>query len=387
MGGGEINLFLLAKALVQEGTEVTILTSKQDAPNYERVEGIEIYRCFDTAKSASTLLANLQRSSLTGKIAQQANKLIKKHKFHLVHFIGSMVTVAPYINIPKFATIESFPALCPKGDRIYHGQSECQIVCNYSEFATCQKQSKEVGKMTNRWYLKYNPLASRYIYSHYHAMNQGMKACNLVAISRYVANLLAAQGKSSALIPNALDLDSYVLPGKDNNKPVILYLGSLTHFKGPKVLLEAMQGLNCTLQLYGKGNRHEELQNFINKHNLDAEIHDPVPYAQIPQLYAQADIIVFPSIWPEPFGRIPIEAAAAGKPIIASNIGAIRETVADNGILVTPGDTNELRSALNKLINDPTLRKEMGHKGIVLAQQYHQTMIAKKMIKYYEDVV
>ena len=113
---------------------------------------------------------------------------------------------------------------------------------------------------------------------------------------------------------------------------------------------------------------------------LDAEIYAPVPYDRIPEIYASADLIIFPSIWPEPFGRIAIEAKAAGKPVIASNIGGIKETA---DILVEPGNVKELNATIKKYIEfHPT--KKMFPK-IKMNKQYNEDIVINKMIKLYRE--
>ena len=71
---------------------------------------------------------------------------------------------------------------------------------------------------------------------------------------------------------------------------------------------------------------------------------------------------VAPSIWPDPFPVVALETAAAGKPIIASRIGGLQDSVADgeSGILVPPGDRTALAMALKLLVEDEGLRQRMG---------------------------
>jgi len=146
--------------------------------------------------------------------------------------------------------------------------------------------------------------------------------------------------------------------------------------------------MNVRCDLYGEGILREELQQMINENGLDAEIHLPAPYQEIPDLYAKADIIVFPSLWPEPFGRIAIEAMAAGKPVIGSKVGAIPELIAEEtGILVTPGNSVELRQAIQKLIANPARREELGRNGRKVAEQkYSSDCVITKLIEFYEQV-
>lgn len=403
MGGGEINVNLLAKALVKNKVEVFLLTSYHPGLNrVEIVDGIKVYRTLKTAADPHSIINNLKRSiDLPKSIVKEVNNIVKKQKFDAIHFIGASIIAAPKLkklNIPLFATIESFPALCPKGDRFYHGKKECGYNCSFFKYIFCQMNSTEIGKVRNKFYLKYNLLSLAYVYHYYRRLNQSLHYCNLIAISEYVKKILFRQSLDGKVIPNALDTKKYKLIEcqKNNNantkkivknglkKIKVLYLGSLTKFKGPQILLKALTGLNCHADFYGEGPLKKDLLIKIKKHHLDAQIHTPVSYSKIPEIYANADIVVFPSAWPEPFGRIAIESMAAGKPIIGSDIGAIKELIAKGaGILVRPGNVNELRTAIKKLIQNPELRRNMGKIGVKAAQEYDEKNTMRKIKNFY----
>lgn len=401
MGGGEINVNLLAKALVKNKVKVFLLTSYHPGLNrVETVDGIKVYRTLKTAADPHSIINNLKRSiDLPKSVIKEVNKIVKKQKFDAIHFIGASIIAAPKLkklNIPLFATIESFPALCPKGDRFYHGKKECNYNCSFFKYIFCQMNSTEIGKVRNKFYLKYNLVSLAYVYRYYRQLNRSLRYCNLIAISEYVKKILFRQSLDSKVIPNALDTKKYKLieRQKNNNankivknnpkKINLLYLGSLTKFKGPQILLQALTGLNCHADFYGEGPLKKDLLIKIKKYNLDAQIHNPVPYSKIPEIYANADIVVFPSAWPEPFGRIAIESMAAGKPVIGSDIGAIKELIAKGaGILVKPNNVNELRTAIKKLIQNQKLRTNMGKIGVKAAQEYDEENTMKKIKTFY----
>ena len=403
MGGGEINLFLIAKALVKNGEDVSVLTSYHSGlKRVEIIEGIKIYRKLKTADNPSGVKNNWIRSRLFPKsIVKETKKLNKKLKFDLIHFIGTSIIAAKELrkikglrkdNVPLFATIESYPALCPKGDRFYHGKKECKFVCSFSKFLSCQINSSEIGKTRNSWYLRYNPLFVYYVYNYYKKLNEGLKYCKLIAISEYVQKILLQHKKKSVVIPNMLEIDKFnvkINKKKNKSKKIkVLYLGSLTKFKGPQVLLKAIKGLDVKCNLYGDGPLKEELQNYIKRNNLDSEIHQPVSYDKIPEVYANHDLVVFPSIWPEPFGRIAIEAMAAGKPVIGSDIGGIRETIEEReGILVKAGNSHELKKQILNVTENRELKKfkVMGVKNV--KDKYSELEVIKKMIKRYQETL
>jgi glycosyltransferase involved in cell wall biosynthesis len=72
-----------------------------------------------------------------------------------------------------------------------------------------------------------------------------------------------------------------------------------------------------------------------------------------------------PSVWPEPFGLVGIEALAAGRPVVASSTGGIGDWLEDgvSGLCVTPGDAPALARALNGLLADPAKQRAMGAAG------------------------
>jgi L-malate glycosyltransferase len=104
-----------------------------------------------------------------------------------------------------------------------------------------------------------------------------------------------------------------------------------------------------------------------------------------PQFMKHMDIIVVPSIFEEPFGRVNIEAMAAGKPVIASRVGGIPEVIEDNvsGILVPNGDGDALAKAMIKLIDDSGLRRRLGENGRKFVEEKFDT---KKQIKDLEAI-
>ena len=103
-----------------------------------------------------------------------------------------------------------------------------------------------------------------------------------------------------------------------------------------------------------------------------------------------SDIIVMPSQWEEPFGRVAAEAGAASKPIVASNIGGIPEIIehGKNGFLVEKGDLDSLVKFVKKLIKNKRLREKMGKKGReIIGKKFSNEMHVKKIEKIYEGLL
>jgi glycosyltransferase involved in cell wall biosynthesis len=141
-------------------------------------------------------------------------------------------------------------------------------------------------------------------------------------------------------------------------EPYILYFGDVTEDKGVGVLVEAYRELADAppLVLIGR----QELEGVGEVPGVHAL--DPMPHPVAIEALRRAAFTAAPSLLPESFGIVALEAAAAGKPTIAADHGGLRDVVADGetGFLVTPGDREEMRASLARLSGDPALRERMG---------------------------
>jgi glycosyltransferase involved in cell wall biosynthesis len=90
--------------------------------------------------------------------------------------------------------------------------------------------------------------------------------------------------------------------------------------------------------------------------------HGTLPRPELIDHYYSADVFVFPSIWNEGYGAPPVEAMAAGTPVVATRSGAVVETVRDQetGFLVDKNDSHGLGEAILKLLENDALRERMG---------------------------
>jgi glycosyltransferase involved in cell wall biosynthesis len=106
-------------------------------------------------------------------------------------------------------------------------------------------------------------------------------------------------------------------------------------------------------------------------------------------LYAKCDIVLLPSVYPEPFGRGSIEAMSFGKPVVASRIGGIPEAIIDgvNGILIPAGDSDSMAEAVLRLVRDTCLKERMGQAALkILEQRFSSEEAVSQVIKLYTEL-
>jgi glycosyltransferase involved in cell wall biosynthesis len=126
----------------------------------------------------------------------------------------------------------------------------------------------------------------------------------------------------------------------------------------------------------------ESIENHSRIHHLPWRI-DPAP------VYTAADIVAFPS-YREGFGNVPVEASAMELPVVASDIMGCRESVEDGvtGLLVPPADTQALRDALKKLIDDPQLRRKLARNGRRrVEQKFRQELVFQGYLKQFLELL
>ena len=176
------------------------------------------------------------------------------------------------------------------------------------------------------------------------------KVNTYVAISQFVRDRLIEGGFPAEKItvkPNFAQLNGDVDPSM-GTKDFILYVGRITREKGADLLLEAYRrsGTNLPLKIIGAGDLHipRELAERVI-------LMGKLPLAQVYAQMREALCVVMPGAWPEPFGRVAVEAFANGAAVIASDIAGCSEIIEHErtGWLFPPGDMVALASLISRL--------------------------------------
>ena len=154
-------------------------------------------------------------------------------------------------------------------------------------------------------------------------------------------------------------------PPPTGDAPHFLFLGRLVPQKGPQWILRTMTKLDIPVKLDigGEGPMRAELEDFCNKHGLQHRVkfHGWVTQDRVKALIAHSRAVIVPSLWHEPAGLVTLEAAAAGRAVIASRVGGVPEYALDEySLMVRPGDTSQLAQAMQKLAKEYDRAVRMG---------------------------
>lgn len=178
----------------------------------------------------------------------------------------------------------------------------------------------------------------------------------------------------------------------------ILYVGGTFPRKNLPTLIKAYALLQKDLRrkyqlvvLTGSssGRGSERLRDLINSTNLDATIIedivvvDFVPQDELVMLYNAATVFVYPSIC-EGFGLPPLEAMSCGTPLVTSNAPAMNEVAKDAGVLVDPLNASEISGALEKMLLNAGLRKELSSKGLKRSKDFSWERTARGTLEVFK---
>lgn len=200
-------------------------------------------------------------------------------------------------------------------------------------------------------------------------------AC-IVACNHDVASEFADLGARVELIPHGVDLSRFqpADPATSNGCLAVLAVGRLVEKKGFPVLIEAVALARSPLavRIVGDGPMHDELAARIAARGVGDRVTmvGPLTHDELPAEYAAAQVVAVPSIVNSAGDRdglpnVVLEAMATGRPVVASDVGAVSAAVQDDatGILVPPGDAVALAVALDRLAADAGLREHLGRGG------------------------
>ena len=188
-------------------------------------------------------------------------------------------------------------------------------------------------------------------------------------------------------------LNEELLAQKDIRCPFILAVGNLQPRKNLSHLINAFAkikkhtGISHQLVIAGKALwRESEVYRAVREHGLENHVvfTGYVPDEDLVQLYNQADVFVYPSLY-EGFGLPVIEAMACGTPVVTSDSSSIPEVAGDAAMLVNPEDVESIAQGLETVVTNTSLKEALGRKGVEQARKFTWEKTAEQTLRIYRE--
>lgn len=238
----------------------------------------------------------------------------------------------------------------------------------------------------------------------------------VIAISHHVAQYLhdnyGLDERTIRLVPRGIPMEKFhptaVTPERlitlssewriPDGANIIMLPGRITRWKGHHVLIDAMAKMNRK-DLFaviigsdqGRKEYSAELEEYIQSKGLGGKIRIVNHCNDMPAAYMLATVVVCPSTDPEGFGRVPVEAQAMGRPIVASDHGGAQETIirGQTGWLVEPSSGEALAKAIQEALSlDATQRAMLATRAMShVAENFTKELMSDRTMNVYAEIM
>jgi len=263
----------------------------------------------------------------------------------------------------KIMTVHNFNAICPKTILM----NPADELCNGKQRLKCyhNKCMKLRSNIIDHILFDNTPLLKRSIK-------------HMICPSQAGINILNNHDFTNTIhLPHSIKYQENISQLNSNN---ILFLGRISHEKGLTYLLDSFKlvlnkNQKIRLMIAGDGPDLKKIKDYA----LQLQIIDnivfirPIKQHERKKYYENSFAVIIPSIWIEMFGLVALEAMNYGKPIIASNIGGLKEIVKNDetGFLINRLDTHTMAEKIILLSENKELGKSMGNKGRELIKNHY----------------
>lgn len=222
-------------------------------------------------------------------------------------------------------------------------------------------------------------------------------------IGRHMVEDFATPAENIRVIARSVDVEKFNLPRAPKTGPqayTVVMIGRITPLKGHTYFLKAMSRVIrkmpfVKIQIIGdappkKQAYKDELIALTKRLGIAGQVEFLGNRRDIPKLLAQADCLVLSTVTQEAFGRVIIEAQAAGVPVVASRVGGVTEIIEHEktGLLVLPKDIEGISNAVLRILNDPSLAAGLVSEAKKkIAARYTLPQMADATIAVYEELM
>jgi glycosyltransferase involved in cell wall biosynthesis len=309
-------------------------------------------------------------------------------------------------NIPVIAHVHSYALICPWWGALYGFREPCLEKCSAWRITRCKQginlELAKIGLLSGTrawfyWLLDFvkGPLD---FFKWSRVMNSVAESIDgFIAVSKalweiHARHLLSLSSKLFSIVYNPVTEPlKHVKP--DPHEPYgdyVLYASGSNPVKGPHLLLEAWREVSKefrNLKLYMVGCRGSWVERLAKRTGLrNVVFFNRLPSDEYYKLIYRARAVVMPSIWPEPFGRIPVEANRLGVPAVVSSAGGLPETIVDRvtGYIFKAGNVDDLAEKVARVLERNFDREEIIRHSY---EKINPQREVEKLIKFFENVI
>ena len=392
LGGLELQVQLLARGLGSQGHHVAVATmALPDAPPFEQDGRVRIHRLSGTSRLLRRFYEQPNRpfhpTVPDPGMVRALRRVVALEKPDIVHahswMLNSFLPLKGWSRAKLVVWLHDYALICPKTTYIRTSGESC-AGGSITRCAGCS--SKQYGALRGI------------------ALSTGLRGMTRLygAVDRFVAN---SEGVATAVaralqfppleidvVPPGLSPEAFSLAVPQRPKFVpprgsyLLFVGALGPHKGLDVLLEAYGRLVAPPPLIVVGTRRTDTP---KRFPAGVIVVENVPHDEVLAAWAHCAVGIVPSVVREAVGVVALEAMAAGKPVIASNIGGLPDIVEDGitGVLVPPGDVGAICDAVASLLSDAEKREQMGNAARQRARHFSAARLVDRMERVYESVL
>ena len=346
-GGVAAHVISSATALARHGVDVSVLAARIDST--EPVQGVTLFH--------SPELFNERASDAMrfGEAMSSGPTIVHLHQFDDPDAVAAMQRRAPVV-----LSAHGYLA-CTSGVHYFRPGHECQRAHGLG----CIPNLVACGHTSD-------PLRLPGAYIKASRSLATLRRADLaVSYSSTIDRHLAVNGITRRKV---IPLFSTMTPASGSGHETrrrVVFAGRVVLPKGIAVLVRAAPAVDAEFVVCGDGWRLEQMRQLARRLGVEQRIRFTgwLGGEELARELAEASVVAVPSIWPEPFGLVGIEAFAAGRPVVASATGGMSDWLEDgvNGLSAKPGDPSALADALNELLGDPARQQSMGNAGRQMA--------------------
>ncbi len=394
IGGLERHVATLSAEMQRHGHTVTIVTIKAGGlPAEEIIDGVKVIRIQSLSERISCLYADsahpFHPTAPDPEVVMALRALVKRERPDVVHSHSWLqYSYFPLYHRTKgpahVVTLHDYGLACPRktlqpsshADTCPGPRLDRCLTCAPRQYgavkgvviASMHLSSRLLHRRADR-YLAVSSSVARHSKS---ALPAGSEILVIPSMIPNGVSNLAAEAPRPAFLPAD---DGY-----------LMFIGALGPHKGVDVLLEAHRRMRHKVPVVLLGTPRSDTPPLTQPGVITSR---NVPHAQAMAALRHSSIAVVPSTWHEPMSQVAVEAMVVGRPVVASDVGGLRDVVQHDvtGLRVPPGDPGALAMAIDGLLDDPERRAKMGCAGRVRARLFEASAVTPRILEVFEDAL